>query len=173
MEDILSYLGAVTGSGSVLALLYAFTRKFVLLERSTKAFDRISERLLITIDRVDTMWRTIVERAIEEGLMERGSDIKLTDKALILLIEPLKTRIDKTLHDQAPNSSDLADPATFVVSHLYDRIAGLAKDAGISLEAAIATISCYVRLNYKEASWGEHQKSTGKQSILRFLSKRK
>ena len=134
----LSIIGSISGLSAIGAIIWWAARINTKVEKLWELYPK----LISTNDKVDILWRRIVDYSVEHGLVSKGS-LKLTDEGMAILKKGLASKIDSVM--QQLDEKHNPDLAPSVISAVYDDLVEIAKEHGKPVEVLFGLIEAYVR----------------------------
>jgi len=133
----LSIVGSISGLSAIGAIIWWAARINTKVEKLWELYPK----LISTNDKVDILWRRIVDYSVEHGLVNKGS-LKLTDEGMAILKKGLASKIDSII--LRLNERYNPDLAPSVISAIYDDLVEIAREHGKPVEALFGLVQAYV-----------------------------
>lgn len=148
MENIAGIIGAVSGTISVLGLVYIFAYWRGKVDTALKdlhcCLRDYPPAEMWTM--VKTLWEIYVVEALHHrpDLADHGSAFHLKKEGVDLIPDHLKTLLDSIPQNPLCNNEAIASGYLVVKSIGLDLIGKMADEKGLSVQEAIAILSCYL-----------------------------
>ncbi|GEM_PF-3057202 len=104
---------------------------------------KLRDDLIIMRDRVETIWKILIEPAIREQFRKEESTSRLTEKGQKLLSEEIRQDTDALLTE--PDVIARKDPAPAIINRLFSKLMLIAREKNCSEGVVLGVVEAYIK----------------------------